>query len=129
MAAAGALTGSDVVGILASTQHSALVALSHCMKGSAIQGLTAAAREAKRRNILSAPMARKCERLGIAAHYARHTIEAKGEEFMRGLITALSSYTVQEPIAAAIKQPNAVAVSGGEPSVAVRENLLTRKLH
>ena len=95
MAAAGALIGSDVVGILASTQHSALVALSHCMKGSAFQGLTAAAREAKRRKILSAPMARKCERLDIAAHYARHTTEAKGEEFIRGMITALSSYTVQ----------------------------------
>ena len=36
---------------------------------------------------MSVPMARKCERLDIAVHYAMHTTEAKGEEFIRGMIT------------------------------------------
>ena len=85
---------SDVVGILASTQHASLTALSNCMNDSTFEGLTAAAREAKRRGLIPAALARKCERLDIAAHYARHTATAKGAAFIQVLTTALPSPTV-----------------------------------
>ena len=85
---------SDVVGILASTQHASLTALSNCMNDSTFEGLTAAAREAKRRGLIPAALARKCERLDIAAHYARHTTTAKGAAFIQVLTTALPSPTV-----------------------------------
>ena len=58
------------------------------------EGLTAAAREAKRRGLIPAALARKCERLDVAAHYARHTTAAKGAAFIKVLTTALPSPTL-----------------------------------
>ena len=85
---------SEVVGILARTQHASLTALSDCMEDSTFEGLTAAAREARRRGLIPAALARTCERLDVAAHYARHTATAKGAAFIQVLTTALPSPTV-----------------------------------
>ena len=72
---------ADVVGLLASGQQCALAALSSRL-GQPFTGLTAAARAARRQGVLSSSMVRKCERLDVAAHYARHCTSEKMGEFL-----------------------------------------------
>ena len=101
---------SEVVGILARTQHASLTALSDCMEDSTFEGLTAAAREARRRGLIPAALARKCERLDVAAHYARHTTTAKGAAFIKVLTTALPGPTGVSP---ACHRPTAEDLANG----------------
>ena len=65
-----------IVGLLAETQHEALVLLNEVL-GCSTEGLTVAARMAKRRRFVSSASAKRLERLDIAAHVSRHSTHQK----------------------------------------------------
>ena len=80
----------SVVALLAGAQHSALTVLSRRL-GQPYEGLSAAAKEARRRGILPPVMVRKCERLDTAAHWARHCTPQRVDQFSVQLVQALDA--------------------------------------
>ena len=78
----------DVVATPGSAQHSSLCLLSYALGGK-FEGVSAAARKAKQRNVISAGLSRKCERLDVAAHWSRHATMEKANGFLHEVATEL----------------------------------------
>ena len=66
----------SVVGLLADAQHSALTVLASLFDQN-FEGLSIAARAARRAGRISPGLAKKLERLDVAAHFARHATAQK----------------------------------------------------
>ena len=79
----------DVVSLLAGAQHRVLCLLSDQLNMS-FEGLSAAAREARRQKVLSSALMKKCERLDTAAHFARHCTRAKIDKLVDNIGDALA---------------------------------------
>ena len=83
---------AGVVGLLADTQHTAMQVVS-APTGGDHQGLSVAAREARRRGLLSGTMANKLANLDISAHMARHTTRARMAAFLVALSADVSRHS------------------------------------
>ena len=81
---AGEALGIGLVGLLADAQSRCLVLLCDKMNFDG-EGLTVAAREAKRRGLVTGPMCKKLGRLDIAAHVARHFTRTRSQRFVENL--------------------------------------------
>ena len=79
---------TTVVALLADGQHTAVTVLSSRL-GRSYEGLSAAAKAARRLGLISAAMAKKCERLDVAAHWARHCTSQKVDDFVSQLQRAI----------------------------------------
>ena len=80
---------SSVVELLAGAPFKALSALSDALGGADPQGLTIAAKWARRRGLISPNIARRMERLDLAAHMVRHCTGARMQAIMLELDSAL----------------------------------------
>ena len=81
---------SDATSILAYGQHQLACLLSTALDAS-FEGISIAARAARQRGLLPPDMARNCERLDVAAHWARHSTVAKMDLFIKEVAAALSA--------------------------------------
>ena len=70
-----------VVELLAGAQHRSFATLSEAL-GESFEGLTVAARMARRQGLLTPALARQCERLDVAAHFTRHITAQKAQSFL-----------------------------------------------
>ena len=114
---------ASVAALLAGAQHSAFSALSSRL-GKPYEGLSAAAREAKRQGVITAAMAKKCERLDVAAHWARHCTAQKCDHFVQQLVQAIDHTTgdfsaslvpATEESAASVAASEQVGAADAEP--------------
>ena len=83
---------ASVVELLAGAQFNALSAISDALGEAAdFQGLTMAAKCARRRGLVSPNLARRLERLDMAAHVARHCTRGRMQAIVAELVRALAS--------------------------------------
>eukprot|EP00969_Alexandrium_andersonii_P221948 9802902-Alexandrium_andersonii.AAC.1 len=99
----------DAAALIASVHGSAFRALSNHLDAD-VQGLTIAARLARKRGLLSAGLARRLERLDIAFAVSRHINKKKGKDLLGELYAEL-----QAPGSLDFNVPE--AVDSGAPSV------------
>ena len=83
---------TSVVGLLADAQHASLAALSQVLAQD-YEGLTVAARAAKRAGRIPAALAKKLERLDVAAHFARHITAQR----VHALVSQINDETRKSP--------------------------------
>ena len=87
---------ADAVVLLGRTQHRTLCMLS-ALLGGTFEGVTVAARSAKNKGLISPALARRCERLDGAAHFARHATAEKMHSFLLSFAEATGACIPEGP--------------------------------